>query len=85
MGSSAEPDLSKDLLGRRVECFWKAEGQWFTGVLTKSKVRLPGAYRVAYDDGDFEELILPDDTIRLLDENGTPETSAKPAAKANAT
>ena len=57
-------------------CFWASEGAWFEGVVeafdaTQAKQKKPRGggttgtpYRIRYDDGDFEDMGLPDDTVR---------------------
>lgn len=57
----------EDFVGRRVKCWWPAEGKWFMGtVVSYSARRRKYPHRVEYDDGDWEDLCLPDDTVQFV-------------------
>ncbi|KAK3265431.1 hypothetical protein CYMTET_25885 [Cymbomonas tetramitiformis] len=57
----------RQLIGRRVSCYWAAEKQWFSGVLDHFDA-VTKEFTVLYDDGDRElGISLPDDTVKFLD------------------
>lgn len=53
---------AEDLAGSRVCVFWKQEGMNFWGTLASSTFT---AYTIVYDDGETEEVTLPDEEITL--------------------
>jgi len=53
-------------VGRRVKAYWPAEQNWFTGVVESYNHRT-ATHRILYDDGDFEMVGLPDDTVLFTD------------------
>lgn len=58
----------QSLDGARVVCFWEAEDCWYEGVLTRCRDRGPATFLVTYEeDGDVEEVELPDPTVRVVD------------------
>ena len=54
------------MLAGQVSCYWPMEKQWFEGALEAYDPKTK-AFRVRYDDGDFEDgVTLPDKTVKLL-------------------
>ncbi len=51
------------IVGRRVEAWWTKYKCYFPGVL-ESYDEATGEYRIRYDDNEFEDVTLPDDTVR---------------------
>ena len=53
------------LLRAQVSCFWPMEGEWYEGSLESYDPKTH-VFRVRYDDGEHEDLTLPDETVKLL-------------------
>ena len=62
------------MVGRRIRAFFPGSGVWLDGTLTAfvpptRAARKEGAkFTASYDDGDTEDLTLPDESVRLLPE-----------------
>jgi len=59
----ASGDAPASLVGRRVEAYWSTHRRWYAGVVQSY---ISGWYTILYDDGDHEEVQLPDDTVRFV-------------------
>ena len=51
------------IVGRRVEAYWTVYKVFYPGVL-ESYDAATGVHRIRYDDGEFEDVQLPDKTVR---------------------
>ena len=54
-----------EYVGRRVEALWDAYGVYFPGILESFNDDTQ-EFRIRYDDGEYEDVTLPDPTVRLL-------------------
>jgi hypothetical protein len=59
-------DLGLKVVNRRVEIFWPADQEWYSGSIQKYEGQT-GKHTVLYDDSTVEELILADEKVRWLD------------------
>ena len=66
----------QDLGGSRVRVFWKQEGTYFWGTLASSTFT---AYTIVYDDGETEEVTLPDEEITLWEGGAAGEHASSSA------
>ena len=62
----AAATASGAIVGWRVQVWWAAEGEWFPGTVLEYKQRKK-MYVLRYDDGETEEVMLPNATVQLFE------------------
>ena len=65
--------LGNRLVSHRLEVYWPGEGQNFEGTITAYDAK-SGKHRIAYEDGDEEEVLLKEEKVIWLDPKPVPPT-----------